>query len=145
MLRMPKKQPSLNFVQEPKKNPDKVAEGQALANREQHKRPWMAPELYNVFLADAYTQASDVYAIGYLFEALHDFWKKGQELWMDGITHNAAMMDQIINKVKNLMLLPDAAERKSMVQIAEFFRSLKTEPARAQRPLPELSVSFNPF
>lgn len=63
---------------------------------------------------------------------------------MDGITHNATIMDQILYKVKNLMSLPDAAEIKSMVHMGEFFKTLKIEPARAQCPSAELSISFNP-
>lgn len=142
MLRSPNKPPAINFVFEADKNPAKVVEAQAYADRELHKRPWLAPELYNPFEANAYTQASDVYALGYMLEALFDFWKKGQEIWMGGITHDRATMEQILYKVCSWMSLPSPLERKTIFQVAEFFRSLKTEPTRAQRPLVELSVSF---
>lgn len=64
---------SLNFVYEADKNPTKVANAQAYADRECNKRPWLDPEVYDSFLTDAYTQASDVYALGYLLETLYDF------------------------------------------------------------------------
>ena len=142
LLRAPSKQISLNFVYEADKNPAKVAEAQAYTDRERNKQPWLAPELYDPLLTDAYTQASDVYALGYLLETLYDYWKKVQELWMGGITHDSATMEQIHYKVKCWMSLPDPLERKPLLQVAEFFRSLKTEPARAQRPFVELSISF---
>ena len=68
----------LNYVFEADKNPAKVAEAKIYAERERHKRPWLAPELYDPFLADAYTQASDVFALGYLFECLYEFWQIGR-------------------------------------------------------------------
>ena len=142
---MPNKQSSLNFVFEADKNPTKAAKAKAYADRERHKRPWLAPELYDPLLADAYSQASDVYALGYLFESLYEFWKKAQELWMGGITEDMAIKNKIQYKVRSLMTVRDCEERKSMLQVVEFFRSLKTEPARAQRALVELFVSFYPM
>ena len=75
MLRFPKKRASLTFVYDAEKNAEKVAEMQIKASRERPKRPWMAPELYDPFLVDAYSKESDVYALGYLLEQLFDFWK----------------------------------------------------------------------
>ena len=118
---------------------------QAHFTGERHKQSWLEPELYNHLLAHAYSQASDVYALGYLFKALYEFWKKSQELWMGGITEDTTIMDSIQYKVKNWMTLWDLEERKSMLQVVEFFRSLKTEPTRAQRPLVELYISFYPM
>ena len=106
---------------------------------------WLAPKLYDHLLANAYSQASDVYALGYLFETLYEFWKKAQELWMGGITEDATIMDKIQYKVRSWMTVWDCEERKSMLQVVEFFRSLKTKPARAQYPLVELFVSFYPM
>lgn len=125
------------------KNPEKVAEAKSRADQERHKRGWLAPELYDPVLEDAYTMASDVYALGYLLQVLYDFWKIAQELWMGGSTHNVATMDSILNKVRNWMLNPNRDERKSLLHIADFFKSLPTEPARVQRPLVELSVCFD--
>lgn len=145
LLRAPKKRASLNFVFDADKNPEKVAEANVYADRERPKRGWLAPELYDPFLVDAYTPASDVYALGYLLEVLHEFWKKAQELWMDNSVHDKATMEAIQYRVRNWMYLQDRFERKSILQVAEFFRSLNTEPARAQRPLVELTVSFMPI
>ena len=142
---MPSKQQLLNFVVDVDKNPTRAVEPKAYTNREQHKQLWLAPELYNCLLPYAYSQASDVYALGYLFETLYEFWKKAQELWMGGITKDATIMDKIQYKVRSWMTVRDREERKSMLQVVKFFRSLKTEPTRAQCPLVELSVSFYPM
>ena len=139
---MPSKQQSLNFVVDADKNPTRAAKAKALGDRERHKQPWLAPELYDHLLVDAYSKASDVYALGYLFKALYEFWKKAQELWMGGIIEDTTIMDNIQYKFRSWMTLRDCEERKSMLQVVEFFRSLKTKPARAQRPLVELFVSF---
>ena len=104
---MPNKQQSLNFVVDANKNPTRAAEEKALGDREQHKRPWLAPELYNHLLADAYSEASDVCALGYLFKSLYEFWKKAQELWMGGITKDATIMDKIQYKVRSWMTIRD--------------------------------------
>ena len=64
---------------------------------------------------------------------------------MGGITKDATIMDKIQYKVRSWMTVRDREERKSMLQVVELFRSLKIEPARAQRPLFELSVSFYPM
>ena len=64
---------------------------------------------------------------------------------MGGIMQDTAIMDQIQYKVKNWMTLQNAEERKSMLQVVESFRSLKTECARKQHPLVELWVSFYPM
>ena len=75
LLKTPKKRISLNFVFEAEKNLEKVAVAKPKANRERLKRGWLAPELYDPFLVDAYTEASDIYALGYLLQVLYDFWK----------------------------------------------------------------------
>ena len=133
---MPSKQQLFNSVFEVEKNPTRAVEAKTYANREQHKWPWLAHELYDHLLVDAYSEASDVYAIGYLFKALYEFWKKGQELWMGSITKDTAIMDKIPYKVRFWMILRDCEERKSMLQVVDFF---------AQRPLVELFVSFYPI
>ena len=46
---------------------------QAYANREQHKQARIACELDNPNFVGAYTQASNVYALSYLFKALYEF------------------------------------------------------------------------
>ena len=58
------------------RNPTRAAEAKAYVDRGQHKQPRLAPELYDNLLVDAYSQASDVYALGHLFKTLHEFWKK---------------------------------------------------------------------
>ena len=57
---------------------------------------------------------------------------------MGGITEHTTIMDKIQYKVRSWMTLRDCEERKSMLQVVEFFRYLKTELARAQRPLVEI-------
>ena len=142
LLRKPKKRLSLNFVFEADKHPEQVAEAQSKADREHLKRGWLAPKLYDPILADAYTEASDVYALGYLLQVLYDFWWRiAQQLWMGGTAYGGAtIMDAILHKVNSWMMLRNREEQKSLVQIVDF---LSTKPARAQRPLVELSVSFN--
>lgn len=144
MLRLPKKRASLNFVAEADKHPDKVAQAQSTARVERQKRGWMAPELYDPFCANAYSGASDVYALGYLFNVLHEFWVVAQRKWMQHTDVEQITMETIMYKVKNWMYIENREERKPILQVASFFKSLTTEPARAQRPLVELSVSFIP-
>ena len=47
--------------------------------------------------------------------ALHEFWKKAQDLWIGDITHDRVLMDQIHYKVKSWMTLPNPLERKHML------------------------------
>ena len=63
---------------------------------------------------------------------------------MGGTAYDAAVMDAISHKVTNWMLNQNREERKSLLQIAIFFKTLPIEAARAQRPLVELSIAFNP-
>ena len=49
---------------------------------QQRTRPWMALELYDPYLTLAYTKASYVYALGYLFLMMIEFWKFGQREFM---------------------------------------------------------------
>ena len=49
---------------------------------QQRSRPWMAPKLYEPYLASAYKKASNVYALGYLFSIMIEFWKYGQREFM---------------------------------------------------------------
>ena len=91
----------LNFVFEGEKNPKNVVEAKSKADIEHLKAGWLAHELYDSFLAGACTEASNVYALGYLLQVLFDFWKTTQELWMDGTTFDAAIMDVILHKINN--------------------------------------------
>ena len=117
LLRVPNKWQALNFLVDTDKNPTRATEAKAYTDRERHKRPWLAPELYDHLLADAYSQASDVYVLGYFLKSLYEFWKKAQELWMGGIIKDVAIIDWIQHKVKNWMTLRDLEERKSMLQV----------------------------
>ena len=143
LLKKPKKRISLNFVFEADKHLEQVAEAQSKADREHLKRGWLAPELYDPILADAYKQDSDVYALGYLLQVLYEFWRIAQQLWMGGMAYDAATMDAILHKVNNSMMLHNCEEQKSLVQIVDFFKTLPIEPTRAQRPLVELTGSFS--
>ena len=142
LLRAPKKRASLNFIAEAEKHEEQVVAARGAAERQRQKRPWLAPELYDPLLADAYTMASDVYALGYILQALHEFWRKVQSLYMEGSVHDQETMDAILFRAQNWMCLESREERKSLLQVRDYFRSLNTEPSRVQRPLVELSVSF---
>ena len=78
LLKVPSKCQSLNFVVDANKNPTRAAEAKAYADKEQHKQLWLAPEGWDHLLADAYSQASDVYALDYLFELFMNFGKKAK-------------------------------------------------------------------
>ena len=62
---------------------------------------------------------------------------------MGGTTLDAAIMDAILHKVNNWVLQQNCEERKSLLQIVDFFKTLSTELAKSQRPLMELSLSVS--
>ena len=68
MIRMPTpKRGSLNFESNASTDPSALVEVQDRARFELQKRPWLAPEIYDHNCADAFTKASDIYALGFIF------------------------------------------------------------------------------
>ena len=89
------------------------------------RQTWLALELYDPFVSNAFDKASDIYALGYLLQQLYEFWQKGQELWSVHMQY-ATQMEEIHIKNRQWMLVA-REERKSIFHILEFFRSLKIE------------------
>lgn len=145
MLRVGKKRKSLTFVFDAAKNLTLVAERVIWAEREKTRKPWLAPELFDPRSDDAWSKASDVYALGYLLDQLFDFWKVAQKIWMQNsiiVPLDLEIMERISFQVRQNIYILAAEKRKPLPEILKFFRSLKTEPQRAQHPIIELMPAF---
>lgn len=145
LLRVGKKRRSMTFVFDADMNAEAVAEKVIWGQREQRARPWLAPELLDPLNENAYTRASDIYAVGYLLQHLYNFWKVAQRIWMQNsiiVPPDVDLMERIKFEVQHGMLIESAELRKPLPEILEFFRSLKTDPAIVQRPLLELGPAF---
>ena len=106
MLRTPSKWPANNFVRNASANPMAVVDTENAAKTESVKRPWLAPEMYNPYCADAYTKASDIYALGFVFQMAIDFWVGARKCWMEdeGIYHpDEEKMTWLSSKVSTWM------------------------------------------
>ena len=149
MLRTPSKRPAKNFVRNASANPMAVVDAENAAKTEFVKRPWLAPEMYNPYCADAYTKASDIYALGFVFQMAVDFWVAARKLWMEdkGLYHPAQEnMTWILSKVSTWMKVEEEESRRNAVEILLFFKEqLKTDPNLIQRPLVELTPAFYPM
>lgn len=114
---------------------------------ERRKRPWMAPEIYDPLCQNAYTKASYVYALGWLFSLMIEFWKVFQSHFFHTIPSDHPDYKRIWlieEKVNRRMLNDDRDTRISMLELDIFMKEeCQTLPARAQRPLIELGPAFN--
>lgn len=145
LLRVGQQRHSQTFVYDAENHAALVAERIIEGEREKLKRPWLAPEIFDPRNSNAYTRESDIYALGYLLSHLHEFWKHGHKVWMNELLAappDEEIMNRILRIVKEqiYVLLPEM--RKPLPEILEFFRSLRTNPIIAQRPLVELSPAF---
>lgn len=117
-------------------------EGAAL----QRKRPWMAPELFDPYMLRAFTKASDVYALGYLFLMMVEFWKYGQREFLNSEWTEHPDWRRIYlfeDQITRRMLVDNILERVSLVELDLWMtEKITTEPGRAQRPLVEMSPHF---
>ena len=107
----------------------------------------MALGLYDPYLTLAYTKASYVYALGYLFLMMIEFWKFGQREFMQSEWTEHPDWRRIYlleDQVTRRMFIPNIPERVSLLELDLWMtEKLTTEPGRAQRPLVEMSPTFN--
>ena len=82
MIQTPTKQASLNFELNASTDLSALIEVQDQARFKLQERPWMAPEIYDHRCVDAFTKAGDVYALGFIFEMLIDFWTTAIKIHM---------------------------------------------------------------
>ena len=107
----------------------------------------MALGLYDPYLTLAYTKASYVYALGYLFLMMIEFWKFGQREFMQSEWTEHPDWRRIYlleDQVTRRMFVANIPKRVSLLELDLWMtEKLTTEPGRAQRPLVEMSPTFN--
>ena len=129
-------------------NPNTLIELQDQARFKLEKRPWLAPEIYDHRFVDAFTKASDVYALGFIFEMLIDFWIAVLKIHMGDspfVHPKDEIIKLILQKDDQWMNLLERESKQIATKIWLFFiEHSKTNSNTVQRPLIKLMPLFLP-
>ncbi|KAI5054163.1 hypothetical protein GOP47_0030942 [Adiantum capillus-veneris] len=149
MLRTLAKRETINYLYPSAQSNSTVLDAQRARNVEMAKRPWIAPKLYDPRCTDAYTKASNIYALGYLFDMLANFWSAARKVYFPKeVFHHLDedVMRATRIKVDCWMKLKEWEQRRNASYVLLFFKeNLKTDPNLVQHPLVELAPSFYPI
>ena len=124
MIQTPTKRASLNFEPNASTDPSALIEVQDQARFELGKRPWLAPKIYDHRCVNAFTKANDIYALGFIFEMLIDFWTVIIKIHMEDslfVHPKDERIKLILQKIDQWMKLPDLESKQSATEIWLFF------------------------